>query len=205
VKYHHDFESSGESFDDKFGEPSKFDAALGRVVLAFSYLEDSVRNVICLMLEPTDPSVGHIVSAGAGFRHRLDMMASLVRRAALRLPATEKDEIFDEWFDELLIVCTRAEELRNSYVHSSYVGDVRVRMTARAKRGLHTTMERASADLVAEVADYIAEIGFEVEKLPLMMGVANAIHTTGQTIDYTLADGKVATFAFGDLPPGPGG
>jgi hypothetical protein len=78
-------------------------------------------------------------------------------------------------------------------------------MTARAKRGLHTTIEPVSPDLVADVADYISEIGFEMEKLPLMMGIANSIDSTGRTIEYTLTDGRVATFAFGDPGPAAGG
>jgi hypothetical protein len=197
MKHLQDFEFSGETFDEKIGDPTQFDAALGKIVLSFSFLEDSVRNIICLLLG-ADPTSGRIVAAALGFRQRLDVMASLVRHRLLQSPDDAIDQDFDEWFEELLFVCGRAEELRNQYIHSSYTGEKRAKTSIRGRRGLKTTVADVDADLVLDVADYISEAGFEVEHLPLRCGMADRCRSDGHSISYLLRDVDVGTFRFGD-------
>jgi hypothetical protein len=109
-----DFKFSGETFRDKIGEPEEFDAALGRIVLAFSYLEDSVRDVISLLLG-TDIKVGAIVSAELGFRQKLDVLGSLVW---LRLETgSSHDASAKDTLKKLLRICRQSEELRNQHLH----------------------------------------------------------------------------------------
>lgn len=200
MKHVVDFQNSGLTFEERIGAPDKFDAALGRVVVSFSLLEDSVRNVICVLLNAPDPRVGYIVSAGMGFRQRLDVLGSLVRHRIASIPPLNNEQFSEQWFSELLIICSRAEELRNAYVHSSYAGNLRSKTTARSKRGLHTTIEPASADLVLDVADYIVSVAAEVEGLPIWLGIADSIRSSERFTRYMLDQKVIATYYFGHAP-----
>ena len=56
MKYHSDFEPSGESFAERIGTPDAFDAAIGRIVLGFRFLEDTARNIIILLPARNQPA-----------------------------------------------------------------------------------------------------------------------------------------------------
>jgi hypothetical protein len=199
MKHHQEFQFTDETFEERIGPADESDAALGRIVSGFSFLEDSVRNVICLLLNASDTRVGQIVCAGIGFRQKLDVMASLVRH---RLDSVTPDdgEFVSEWFPELLVVCSRAEQLRNTYIHSSYLGQQRAKTTIRGPQGLRTVVEAATSGQMLDVADYIVGVGMEVEGLPMLLGIADTVSGNGTRLRYTLADKEVATFFFGYQP-----
>ena len=189
MKHFADFKPSGVSFSERRGGPSEFDAAIGQITLSFAFLEDSLRNVIGLLLG-NEKEVVSIVTAELSFRNKVDLIGSLVRFRIPTLP--DIDDLRDamEWFEELIKLCRRAEELRNKYLHSSYLENKRVKTTSKAKKGLHTIEENVDPGLLLDVADYIAYTGMMVEGSPLNLGIADQVDTRESTVTY-LKNGKV--------------
>src|ERR1700722_1006053 len=193
MKFFQDFERSGDSFVERIGEPEELDAAIGRVALGFSFLEDTARNVIVL-LSAADSKVGHIMTAELSFRQKIDVLASLVWH---RLPMmAESDRSLNnpetkEHLKELILICRRAEELRNTYLHSYYAGPERLKLSAKAKHGLKVHRETVDAGLVLDVADFIVYVGTELEGLPLILGLADIVGGAEDWISYSKEDGTV--------------
>lgn len=191
-----DFKITGETFAERTGEPTEFDAALGRIVLAFSYLEDSVRNVICLLLQ-SDLRVGVIVTAEIGFRQRLDVLASLVRHRWGSATSPSEPKVIAE-LKQLLRICRRAEELRNQHLHSGYSRTARTKTSAKADHGLRVSVEPTSADILLDVADYIVNVAMTVEEFPLSLGLATTVGGGADYVEYSHGNQLVARFRFGE-------
>ena len=134
MKYYEDFASSGLSFLDRIGEPDEFHAAMGHIALGFSYLEDTARNVIVL-LSGADFKVTSVMVAEMSFRQKLNVSASLARHIGSTLSCSSSGlnhAELDLCIGELIKTCQRAEELRNTYLHSSYAGLERAKISAKA-------------------------------------------------------------------------
>lgn len=198
MKHFHDFQITGSGFRERIGDPEEFDAALGRIVLGFSYLEDSVRNVICLLLS-SDLRPGFIVGAELGFRQKLDMMGSLFWHRVSQT-AIEDRATVEEQFRELLVLCRRSEELRNTHLHSRYSRSRRAKATAKARRGLHVKTETTNSDLLLDVADFVVSTAMVVEEFPLSLGIADTVGGDGEYVRYSLGGQDVAVFRFGEQP-----
>src|ERR1700731_721313 len=143
MKYFHDFESTGLSFAERVGDPEELDAAIGKITLDFQYLEDTARNLIVL-LSKADSKVAHIMTAELSFRQKLDVLASLVRHLLPTLsPSSDGPSAQDaqEALRELVVVCRRAEEFRNTYLHSRYFRERRSKISAKGKQGLRVYRE----------------------------------------------------------------
>jgi len=215
MKYYEDFRISSDTFEERIGEPEKFDAALGRIVSGFSFLEDTARNVVCMLLS-RDARIGKIVCAELGFRQKLDVLASLVwhrlasenvldaiRQSELVRGAAPRVDDVDaagarERFNEILHLCRRAEELRNQYLHSSYSFTARSKMTAKARRGLQITTEPTNPDIVLDVADFIVSTAMILEEVPIYLGSADSWRGAGHRLSYLKDDAIVAEFDFGE-------
>ena len=191
-----DFRVTGETFAERIGEPDEFDAALGRIVQGFSYLEDSVRNVICLLLG-ADLSVGKIVTAEASFRQKLDLLGSLVLKRIDSVDTQPRAECEVD-FRQLLAICRRSEELRNQHLHSRYSRSARAKTTAKAGRGLRTTVQPTNSDVLLDVADFVVNAAMLVEEFPLRLGIADTVGGVGDYVEYSLDDRSVAVFRFGE-------
>ncbi len=201
MTYFHDFEISGVSFADRIGDPEEFDAAIGKIALNFSYLEDTARNIIVL-LSKADSKVGHIMTAELSFRQKIDVLASLVRHLLPTL-SESRDGLstpeVQEALRELLLVGHRAEELRNTYLHSSYAGLERSKFSAKAKHGLRVHREKVDPALLLDVADFIATVGMDLEGLPLLLDLADSVTGGADFVTYSKDGTVLATFEFGRI------
>lgn len=194
MKYYEDFSPSFDSFGDRIGPPDEFDAAMGRIALGFSFLEDTARNLIVL-LSKTDRKTGYTLAAHLSFKQKIDVLEALVAHEL----ETLSDEDLKKQIREMFILCRRSEELRNSYLHSSYAGTVRAKFSAKDKRGLRITKEQVSSALLLDVADFIVAAGMEIEGLPMLFGYGDSQSSGADFTEY-IKDGKViAKFRFGEV------
>ena len=145
MKYFEDFTSSGNSFGERVGQPDEFDAAMGRIALGFSYLEDTTRNVIVL-LSGAHPEIGHIMVAELSFRQKLDVLGSMVRQRVHSSFAASNDPGGEDYVDELLSLCHRAEELRNAYCTQA----TRVANAPSCRRKRGTDLGFSASTLIAD-------------------------------------------------------
>lgn len=185
MTYYADFSRSGHSFAERIGPPTEVDAAMGLIALAFSLLEDGVRELIHL-LAGTDDAVSSLITAELSYRQRLDLFGALARHRLGEDPSTESCERLRQFLQR----CRRAGDLRNTYMHSSYDRDQRTKITARGARGLRVTVEPIDSALLLDVADFISETAFICEEVPVGLGLADGASEAGQTVTY-FRDGRV--------------
>jgi len=99
---------------------------------------------------------------------------------------------------EIFQLCRCAEDLRNTYLHSSYAGIVRVKYSARGKQGLKVAKEPADSDLLMDVADFIVYAAMQIEGLPILLGLATS-HVGGPEYSaYFDGEKEIARFLFGE-------
>jgi hypothetical protein len=197
MKYYDDFSLTGQSFEERVGDPDEFDSAIGRIALGFSFLEDTARNMI-IMLAGADFSVGCIMTAELSFRQKLNVLASLIKQQLPALVADEDRAVIEEQTNELLALCWRSEELRNTYLHSSYTRRERAKITAKSKHGLRIHVESVDSGLLLDVADFIVDSGMELESLPMLLGIADLTSGGGDYVSYSLNGSVIKTFRFGE-------
>ena len=196
MRHFKDFAVSGQSFHDRVGDPDEFDAAIGRIALGFSFLEETARNVI-ILLAGIDLAAGQILTAELSFRQKVDLLGALIRHR--QSPVPPGSSIDAEAAIELLHLCRRAEGFRNSYLHSSYVAEKRSKLSAKAKQGLRLKLETASPSVLLDVADFIEYVGMQLEGLPLLVGVADLVTGGHDCVTYMKRDVPILTFRFGEL------
>ncbi len=100
---------------------------------------------------------------------------------------------------ELFHLCQRAEELRNTYIHSSYNRRERFKVSARARDGIRAHREWVDAGLLLDVADYIGYAANELESVPFMLQLADKMTGHSRGIDYYKDESVVASFKFGEI------
>jgi len=105
MKHYEDFRRTGVSFRERIGPPTEFDAAIGRIALGFSQLEDTARNVI-LLLSAVPPVSGRILISQLSFRQKVDTLSALF----LEHTKEQADHDIAEMSREVLFVCRRSEE-----------------------------------------------------------------------------------------------
>jgi hypothetical protein len=198
MKRYVEFTPSGIPFAERVGLPSEFDAAIGQIALGFSFLEDTARNVLVL-LSGAHPTVGHIMTAGLSFRQKLDVLSSLSQNHPSLTNDTNKETT--DAIRQTIALCRRAEELRNTYVHSSYSdeGGERVKLSHTLKRGFRLVREKVDPALLLDVADYIVYAGMELDSILLLLDVVDAATTTSDSTIYFKQGAVVATFKFGEI------
>lgn len=194
MKHYQDFAPTQESFQERIGPPDEFDAAMGRIALGFSFLEDTTRNLIVL-LSRTDRGTGYTLVAQLSFRQKMDVLQSLVSHDL----ESSTDEELKEQIGEMFVLSRRAAELRNSYLHSSYAGTLRAKFSARSKRGLTVIKEQVSPALLLDVADFIVYAAMEIEGIPMVLGYADSTRAGADHVSYLKGDSVVATFRFGEV------
>lgn len=197
MKYHIDFQLTGQTFQERVGPPDEFDAAMGKIALGFSFLEDTARNMIT-MLAGADFTVGCIMTAELSFRQKLNVLSSLIKQQLPTLVAADDRAAIEEQCDEVLTLCWRSEELRNTYLHSSYARQERAKMTAKAKHGLRIHVEAVDSGLLLDVADFIVDSGMELESLPMLLGMADQSTGGADYVSYSLNGSLIKTFRFGE-------
>ena len=188
MKNYEDFTRSGHTFADRLGEPTEIDAAMGRIALAFSLLEDSVSELVYLLVG-TDGTVSALITAELSFRQRLDLFGSLARH---RIGSDGSSEVLER-LGEILQMCRRAAELRNTYMHSSYSRDQRTKTTAKGAQGLRVRVEPIDSALLLDVADFISETALMCQGVPVDLGIADSSSAVDDTITYTRSGLVVGT------------
>jgi hypothetical protein len=193
MKHYKKFERTGFTFAQVVGNPNEFNDSMGRIVINFSYLEDSVRDVIVLLTR-TDLAVGKIITSELSFRQKMDVLGSLHHHYLAKLLEKRRPTI-KEKLDEIIALCQEAEQLRNTYFHSSYpLGKTRHKTTSKAKRGLHIAVEPIDSALLLDVAEFIGETAYIVRSIPLEIGLADGFQDDGFSISYSKNGKLIAKF-----------
>ena len=203
MRFFRDFERTGEGFAERVGDPDEFYDAMGRIALNFSDLENTA-SIVIVLLSSTEPEVGHILAAELSFRQKIDVLASLARqRLAVMSNSSVRPIDDDEYITDIARMCSQAEQLRNSYLHSSY-GDMyreRAKLSAKAKHGLRVHREQVDAGVLLDVADYIAMVAEEVENVPMICELADSVNGSSDTVSFFKDGHLVATFKVGKVLP----
>jgi hypothetical protein len=160
-----DFCRTGYSFEERTGDADPVSAAIGRITLWFSQLEDNLSTAVHRLLK-LDLEMGEIVTSELSFKAKVHLMASLARKHIPTRRFNTGDIDAEELLDELVARCFKAEELRNQVLHSSWIGPFlsdgkvfRRKVTAKASRGLHVHQEEMDAGYLLDVADFICCVG----------------------------------------------
>lgn len=194
MKYYNDTVSYGEAFEERIGAPEQFDASLGNIVEGFSFLERTLSNVIILLLGVTN-EIGDIITAELSYRNKLNLLSSLFQHKLTEYKKVHSD--VETQFKELLSLCNKAEGLRNQIIHSNYVANqFRIKITAKAKKGLVKNIEKITPDRLLDIADFIVYVGMNVEEFPLVLGIANRVGGAAMNITYSKGDKIIKKFNF---------
>jgi hypothetical protein len=199
MKFFRDFERTGEGFAERVGDADEFHDAMGRIALNFSDLENTA-SIVIVLLSDTDSDVGHILAAELAFRQKIDVLASLARRrSAVLSNSTVRQIDDDEYISDVVRMCRLAEELRNTYLHSSYGARLRAKLSAKAKHGLRVHREQVDAAVLLDVADYIAMVAEELECAPMSFEIADEVTASGDTVSFSKNGHRVAEFTVGKV------
>ncbi|PCI31900.1 MAG: hypothetical protein COB53_12805 [Elusimicrobia bacterium] len=168
TKHIDDFSRSQTSLEVQPGELDEYSTAIGHTAIWFSGLEENVSTVIHNLLR-LDTRVGKIVTEALSFKTKVQLMASLA--AKWREEGCFKDSPdHEEFLDELVKRCFKAEELKNQILHSSSLETFfREKKPKRRKvpaKHHHATPRKAktiNSSYLLDAADFICKIGLYVE------------------------------------------
>jgi hypothetical protein len=137
--------------------------ALGRVVAQYASLQTVAFLFLWHLVDPEDEAVGMIASAEMSDGARRDLLCSLARH---RLSRAGRVTDWETRLEVVRVAMTQAEQDRNRVVHGMFLWredeardgppTMRVKVSARSKRGLDFQAESCEA---AELAALSAEIG----------------------------------------------
>jgi hypothetical protein len=170
MKHYFEFTKSDKSFTEHEVESDEFFTAMGMVAVAFSELEDSLSEVIISLLNP-QPDIGRIVVAELSFRAKVNLFASLVRyMKGSRSFAVPNHLSFEEVLNDLCSNVFKAEELRNTIMHSSWKGleeynaqnVIRSKTTAKSKYGFRVTKEDIDPGYLMDIVDFMKSVAVDV-------------------------------------------
>jgi len=93
----------------------------------------------------------------------MHVLSSLTQREILECQQTFSHDDPVSALNELVRICFQCEEHRNAVLHSFWPGKelradegVRVKFTAKARRGLHKTEQLMTSGQLLDIADYMA-------------------------------------------------
>ena len=163
-----DFSKQRTSIDVHPGELDEFSTAIGHTTIWFSGLEENVSTVIHNLLR-LDAGLGKIVTEALSFKTKVQLMGSLA--AQWRQQGCFKGSPdHEEFLDELVERCFRAEELKNEILHSSSLETFfREKKPTRRRGGPkhHHTTPRKTKEInsayLLDAVDFILKIGLFVE------------------------------------------
>jgi pyruvate formate-lyase activating enzyme-like uncharacterized protein len=185
---------TGQSFEERIGKPNKFDAAMGRIVQSFSFLEDTLSNIISILLK-FDGDLVNIITAELSFRNKVSLFSSLYKHFQDTYEPVNEET--DKHFQELLKALNKANELRNRIIHSRYIlNRFRIKITSKGKKGLKKSIEKISPDYLLDISDYISEAAMALEEFPLHLGIADQIRGDGKELVYYKESKILYKFSF---------
>jgi hypothetical protein len=197
MKYYRDFTRSGHSFAERSGDPDEFTSAMGSIAFHFADMEEAARHMIVL-LAGLQSDVGRIITAEMSFRLKLEVLGSLINLRIQGIADPVAREEIREETAELLAICQKSEDMRNTYFHSSYSLDrIRTKTTAKRKHGLRIVTEKVDSALLLDVADFICESAHELMALPLILQIADGLTDDGSKIVYSKDGLEVASVEIG--------
>jgi Na+-transporting NADH:ubiquinone oxidoreductase subunit NqrD len=181
MKHYHAFHRSGRSFTERGGVEDEFCTALGMVAVAFSELEDQLGESITSLLGG-DKGAAAIVVAEMSFRAKVNLFASLVRHrvgdSVFNVPNVPVLEVLQDLCTNLF----QAEELRNTVMHSSWVGldmcegrIVRRKATAKSKHGFRVAEEEIGSGYLLDIAEFTYAVVADV------VGFVSELQKVGRT------------------------
>ncbi|MDD5700487.1 MAG: hypothetical protein PHU23_00430 [Dehalococcoidales bacterium] len=117
--------------------------------------------------------LGQIITSELSFRQKIDLL-STIYRIKFNSP-TELVEI-----DTILARTAQAEQKRNAVVHSFWTASTslssvdRIKITAKRKdKGLKLVIENLSAKDLEDIANYIAEVAYDIQTLVIRFCASN--------------------------------
>jgi hypothetical protein len=157
-----DVHKLGQSFRERIGAPAESIAALGHIVVGFSWLEESVEKHIATLAK-LPPSIAPAVTAEMSFKTKVAVLSSLVRMQPpiLAFDCGPEDPM-NVWNDMLKMLST-CEELRNKILHSRWSLSTgreihRTKTTAKAAHGIRVSSEYLTSHYLLDVYDYILNV-----------------------------------------------
>jgi hypothetical protein len=137
-------------------------ARIGDITVSFALLESVIQSLVGSLLQQ-EQRIGQIVTAELSFRNLRALTLSLYRGRH-----GEGGEY--ETLSALMQRASDLEDLRNQITHSLWATGgtaetvTRIKMTAKEKRGLHFDFKKVTADDLAEVADEIKRLAFDIQE-----------------------------------------
>ena len=168
MKYYHEFKNHGGSFAERAGDPDKFFSAIGMIAISFAELDDQLSEAIVSLLG-SQHGAGEIVVAELSFRAKVNLFASLVRQRAKDRPFNVGNAPVLEVLRDLCANVFKAEELRNTVMHSSWKGldmpddkIVRKKITAKSKQGFRITEQEVDIGHLLDIAEFTNAVATDV-------------------------------------------
>ncbi len=168
---------TGQSYEERIGDPDVHSSGIGCVAIGFSALEDTVDVAIAALLNADEPAARILVSE-ISFKAKVNILGSLVReRASTRtFNCSPADPI--AVFHEMVSLLFRAEELRNQVMHSSWhhVPGLELRgpnppetiqrrkMAAKAQKGLKVVAESLTGGELLDIYDFMLNVEYELDR-----------------------------------------
>lgn len=169
----------GVSGDASNGQSQSIDSlvlALGRLILNFASLEETLSMAIWLLIDCSDDAIGKIVTAGMPFSGLIEVFEALYRHRLVglleALAAESKTDAEDrsaleleEHLADLVKRMRTANEQRNGAIHSAWAVQaketssyLKYKFTTKGSKGLHKTETKITANDLWELSDSIVEI-----------------------------------------------
>jgi hypothetical protein len=137
-------------------------AEIGKITITFSYIEDSLANIIgkILTVNGQRHELGNIVTAELSFKQLISTLSSLL------LFALGKDNEYVAQFEHVKPLLFKAEQARNIVVHSVWGGKsdssnpneiVRIKATAKHKKGLRKDFVHMGLNDICKITDKLGE------------------------------------------------
>ena len=169
MKHLRPFEWSGDTFEERIGEPEAFDAALGRIVMNFSRLDHAVDQFI-RSLRGLQRGCPIIDLARLSFKRKVDLLASTVSDLNDVLPFNAGPAPTDEFFGELKHNCLQADALYRQIMGAAWGyrrenGAVEVLGPDNAASELNKrSIGTLDAHQLLDIADFICLVEMELDE-----------------------------------------
>jgi hypothetical protein len=169
MKYLQSFDWTGETFEERIGEPDPVEAAVGRIAMNFSDLEHTVDRFFHY-LAGLQPGRAIISPATLSFRQKVDLLASTVSELKDVLGFNTGPAPTDEFFGELKHNCIQADALYREIMGARWGGRrangaIEVlgshNPTSEQK---HPPMGILDASKLLDIGDFICYAEYELEE-----------------------------------------
>lgn len=157
------------SMEERVGLPKATYAALGHVVVGFSWLERTAKKMINIVLF-NNVGDAKIITSEMSYKNTIACLSSLVKqRIKDGYCFNCGNENQEEMWSDIVKMLYTCEELRNKLMHSEWMTYKAERLIARkvsgkAKTGLRESANEYSASGLFDIYDYFLCVGCELEQ-----------------------------------------